>query len=129
MSVDEICTLPIAELAAENSHLHLWVTNAFLFDCWRIFDAWGFQFDSNFVWVKPEMGLGNYWRNAHEIMLTGIRGKPFDGLGQKSWLLCSRGRHSEKPEQVRAMTERASPGPLSRIVWPPRGPRMGRMGQ
>ncbi|PZR91011.1 MAG: hypothetical protein DLM68_03990 [Hyphomicrobiales bacterium] len=28
-----------------------------------------------------------------------------------SWFECARGGHSAKPEQVRAMIERASPGP------------------
>lgn len=59
------------------------------------------------------MGIGNYWRNSHEIMLTAIRGnaKRFDDKSLKSWLLCDRGRHSAKPDQVRTFIERASPGP------------------
>ena len=32
MSVDEICDLPISALADDSAHLHLWTTNAFLFD-------------------------------------------------------------------------------------------------
>lgn len=31
MTVDDICAMPIRELAADKSHLHLWTTNAFLF--------------------------------------------------------------------------------------------------
>jgi N6-adenosine-specific RNA methylase IME4 len=113
MTVDEICALPVRELAADNAHLHLWTTNAFLFDCPRIFDAWGFEFRSSFVWVKSEFGIGNYWRNSHEILLTAIRGdaKRFNDHSLKSWLECSRGAHSAKPEQVRHFIERASPGP------------------
>lgn len=113
MSVDEICALPIRELAADASHLHLWTTNAFLFECPRIFDAWGFEFRSSFVWVKSQMGIGNYWRNSHEILLTAIRGdaKRFNDHSMMSWLETERGRHSAKPEQVRHFIERASPGP------------------
>lgn len=113
MTVDELCALPIRDLAADNAHLHLWTTNGFLFECPRIFDAWGFEFRSSFVWIKPQMGIGNYWRNSHEILLTAIRGdaKRFNDHSMKSWLECDRGAHSAKPEQVRQMLQRASAGP------------------
>lgn len=112
MTVDEICALPVKDLAAPKSHLHLWTTNAFLFECPKIFDAWGFDFKSSFVWVKPQMGIGNYWRNSHEILLLGVRG----GLvGQAknlmSWARIDRAMHSAKPEAIRTMVERLSPGP------------------
>lgn len=113
LTVDELCELPVAELAAKDAHLHMWTTNAFLFDCKRIFDAWGFEFRSTFVWVKPQMGIGNYWRNSHEFLLTGIRGdaKRFNDRSLMSWLECDRSRHSEKPFIVREYIRRASPGP------------------
>lgn len=113
MTVDELCALPVRDIVADDAHLHLWTTNGFLFDCPRIFDAWGFEFRSSFVWVKPQMGIGNYWRNSHEFLLTAIRGdaKRFSDKSLKSWLECDRGVHSAKPEQVRHFIERASPGP------------------
>lgn len=113
MTVDELCALPVRDIAADDAHLHLWTTNGFLFECPRIFDAWGFEFRSSFVWVKPQMGIGNYWRNSHEFLLTAIRGnaKRFNDKALKSWLECDRGVHSAKPEQVRHFIERASPGP------------------
>ncbi len=113
LTVDELCALPIRELAADDAHLHLWTTNGFLFECPRIFEAWGFEFRSALIWVKPQMGIGNYWRNSHEYLLTAIRGtaKRFNDRSLKSWLECDRGEHSAKPEQVRHFIERASPGP------------------
>src|SRR5688500_5052704 len=74
MSVDELVKIPVGEVAADCSHLHLWTTNGFLFECPRLLESWGFTFKSSFVWVKPQIGIGNYWRNAHEILLLGIRG-------------------------------------------------------
>jgi N6-adenosine-specific RNA methylase IME4 len=114
LTVEQLCQLPIGELAADDAHLHLWTTNAFLFECPRIFDAWGFEYRSAFVWVKPQLGIGNYWRNSHEYLLTAIRGnaKRFNDRSLKSWLECDRGAHSAKPEMVRHMIERASPGPF-----------------
>ena len=112
MTVEEICALPVGELAAEDAHLHLWTTNV-LFQCQRLLEAWGFEFKSSFIWVKPTIGTGNYWRNAHELLLTAVRGdaKRFNDKTLKSWIDCDRGPHSEKPEQVRAFIERASAGP------------------
>lgn len=112
MTLADLCAMPIGELAAENSHLHLWTTNGFLFDCPQLLAAWGFTFKSSFVWVKPQMGIGNYWRCAHEFLLLAVRGKATAAAkGLKSWAEIERRGHSEKPDEVRAMVERLSPGP------------------
>jgi len=68
---------------------------------------------SEFVWCKTQAGRGNYWRMAHEVLLTAARGEDdrFDNRGLRSWIEAPRGRHSEKPDVVREMIERASPGP------------------
>jgi N6-adenosine-specific RNA methylase IME4 len=116
LTVDDLCNpllMPIANLAADDAHLHLWTTNAFLFESKRIIEAWGFEFRSSFVWVKTQMGIGNYWRNSHEFLLTAIRGnaKRFADHTLMSWLEWDRGIHSDKPDQVRSYIERASPTP------------------
>ena len=64
-SVDELCQLPVRELADADCHLHLWTTSSFLFNAQRVIAAWGFQYKSSFVWCKPLVGCGNYWRLAH----------------------------------------------------------------
>lgn len=110
MTVSEIAELPVSELAEENAHLHLWTTNAFLFDCKAIMEAWGFTYKSCCVWVKPQMGIGNYWRVSHEFLLFGVRGKaPFQDRSLKSWHEEKRTKHSAKPEAFRQFIERASP--------------------
>lgn len=58
------------------------------------------------------MGIGNYWRNSHEIMLLAVRG----GLtaaarNLMSWARLDREMHSAKPESIRRMIEQLSPGP------------------
>lgn len=112
MTVDELCEMPVAKLASKNAHLHLWTTNAFLFDAKRVMDAWGFEYKSVFVWVKPTMGIGNYWRVSHEFLLLGVRGSlSFNDKSLMSWESIERGEHSSKPESVRMKIERASPGP------------------
>lgn len=111
MTLDHICALPVPQLAADDAHLHLWTTNGFLFDAKRVMESWGFEYRSCFVWVKPQMGMGNYWRVSHEFMLLGIRGNaPFGSKSLMSWGEYRRGRHSAKPEEIRRMVELASPG-------------------
>lgn len=112
MAVDEIARLPIKQLAADESHLHLWTTNAFFVDAQHILEAWGFEYKSCFVWVKPQMGIGNYWRVSHEFLLLGVRGGlQFQAKDEKSWIEAKRLQHSHKPESVRQKIERVSPGP------------------
>jgi N6-adenosine-specific RNA methylase IME4 len=113
MSLDDICNMPVESLAAADAHLHLWTTNAFLFDAKRVMDAWGFEYRSVFVWVKPQMGIGNYWRVSHEFLLLGIRGnaKRFNEHNHMSWAQIDRSKHSAKPEQIRRTIEKVSNGP------------------
>lgn len=113
MTVDEICAEPVSQLAEEQAHLHLWTTNAFLFEAKRVIEAWGFEYKSCFVWVKPQMGIGNYWRVSHEFMLLGVRGGlRFKDRGCKSWLEVDRTKHSRKPGAVRQLIEKVSSGPF-----------------
>jgi len=117
-TLEELQRLPIPELAAERCHLHLWtMPNDYMFKTRDIIHSWGFRVVSSFVWVKPALGKGNYWRMSHEIMLTAVRTPEdhFDDSGLRSWIEAPRGRHSEKPEEVRQMIERASPGPRLEI--------------
>jgi N6-adenosine-specific RNA methylase IME4 len=114
MPLEAICALPVRDLALPQAHLHLWVTNAFLFDAPQTLDAWGFTYKTNLVWVKPRvLGPGSYWRNSHEILVLGVRGQlPARQKNLRSWLETSRpGGHSEKPERVRDLIVQLSPGP------------------
>lgn len=112
LPLDAIAALPVGKLAAESSHLHLWTTNAFLFDAHEVLRAWGFEYRSCFVWVKPDLGVGNYWRVSHEYLLLGVRGNaPFARHDQRSWAEFKRTRHSEKPDEIRRLVEAVSPAP------------------
>jgi N6-adenosine-specific RNA methylase IME4 len=112
MAVDEICALPVRELAENNAHLHLWTTNAFLREAFDVIDAWGFRYTSCFVWLKERLGMGNYWRVSHEFLLLGVRGSlTFRDRSIQSWLKHRRGVHSRKPWPLRLLIERVSPGP------------------
>lgn len=110
MTVETIAAMPIKQVAEDDSHLHLWTTNGFLFEAKTILEAWGFEYKSCFVWVKHKMGIGNYWRVSHEFLLLGIRGTcPFQDHSIMSWFSSKPKGHSQKPEAIRTLIERASP--------------------
>jgi len=112
MSIDDICSEPVEQLCGDQAHLHLWTTNGFLFDAFDVIEAWGFTYKSCFLWVKPHIGIGNYWRVSHEFLLLGVRGKlTFQDKGVRSWIEHKRTEHSRKPLAVRELVERVSPGP------------------
>jgi N6-adenosine-specific RNA methylase IME4 len=112
MTVEQICAEPVAELAADNCHLHLWTTNGFLPAAFSVIEAWGYTYRSCFVWVKPTLGLGNWWRVSHELMLFATKGHPpFQDRGQRSWIELDRQGHSRKPEEIRTLVEKVSPAP------------------
>lgn len=112
MTLDRIKAMPVADLAADNAHCWLWVTNASLRDGYDVLDAWGFTPRSTMTWVKPRLGLGNYLRNATEHVLLGTRGHaPVRFKAQPSWMFAPLQAHSHKPEEQYAIIERISPGP------------------
>ena len=112
LSLMEICQLPVAELADDNAHLHLWATTPLLPDALAVIRAWDFNYKSSFVWLKDKLGMGNYRRMSHEFLLLGVRGRlRFRDRTVRSWLNCRRTVHSRKPEAIRLLIERVSPGP------------------
>lgn len=112
MTVADICNEPVAQLVTDIAHLHLWTTNAFLREAFDVIDAWGFTYKSCLIWIKPQLGMGNYWRVSHEFLLLGTRGAmPFLDRSCRSWVLERRTVHSRKPYRVRELIEQVSPGP------------------
>jgi N6-adenosine-specific RNA methylase IME4 len=140
MSVAEICALPVSRLFAENAHLYLWTTNNHLEVAFKVVRAWEFEFVTCITWgkavIKPmrlgrggvpvafpalqvQTGLGQYFRGSSEQLLFCKRGKipyrvdPVTGKRAqgRTLVLAPRGEHSAKPDGVRTMVERVSPGP------------------
>jgi len=112
---------------AADAHLWVWVTDNFLEDGLRLIGQLGFRYVRTFAWVKvldetkePEadedlhLGLGQYARGAHELLLFGVRGHlpvPPPERRPKSVILARRARHSEKPQRSYEVIESVSPGP------------------
>lgn len=126
MTLKEIRAEPVKKLAADNAHLHLWTTNAFLREAFDVIRAWGFQYKSCLVWIKPQLGMGNYWRVSHEYLLLGVRGKlPFRDHTCRSWHIAQRTVHSRKPFPFRALIERVSPAPYLELYGREEHPHTG----
>ncbi|MFQ3664920.1 MAG: MT-A70 family methyltransferase [Sphingomonadaceae bacterium] len=134
MTVDEICALPVSEVAASPSHLYLWVPNALLPEGLRVMEAWGFRYVSNIVWHKIRKdggsdgrGVGFYFRNVTELLLFGVRGVNArtlaPGRRQVNMIEARKREHSRKPDEQYALIEACSWGP--RLELFSRGVRPG----
>ena len=126
--------LPVSEIAAEKSHLYLWVPNALLPEGLEVMEAWGFQYKSNLIWEKVRKdgqpdgrGVGFYFRNVTEIVLFGIRGEKNRTLdparSQANLIRTMKREHSRKPDEMVDLIERCSPGPFLEMFA--RGDREG----
>ncbi len=110
MTIGEICALPVP--AADDALLFLWVTNALLLQVHVVLEAWGFEYRTNFAWVKPSIRLGRWARNRHELLLLARRGNfplPDEANCPDSVIEAAVGRHSEKPVAFYELIERAYP--------------------
>ena len=71
MSIDELCALPVAELAAKDSALFMWATFPQLPEALRLIRAWGFTYKSvAFVWLKKNKKADMQMRLNHTPFLV-----------------------------------------------------------
>ena len=110
MTLKEIMALPVADIAAKDSALFLWVTFPMLREAFTVIDAWGFKYKSvAFVWVKRNKkasswfwGMGFWTRSNAEICLLAIKGKPKRKDCSVHQLIDTPlEAHSQKPDEVR----------------------------
>ncbi len=107
----ELCELPVKELACANAQLHLWTTNSFLREALDLMDAWGFTYKTNLIWVKPQIGLVTTGVTPTRSYSSESGRDPFLDASVRSWHLHSRLTHSEKPELFRGLIEQVANGP------------------
>jgi N6-adenosine-specific RNA methylase IME4 len=122
MSNEEIMKLPVAQLAAPQSHLYLWVPNALIQEGLEVMRRWGFVYKTNIIWFKVRKdggpdgrGVGFYFRNVTELVLFGVRGKLRTGPAgrrQTNIIIEQKRAHSIKPDALFDIIESCSPGPF-----------------
>lgn len=110
MSLQEICNLPVGNLADKNCALFLWVTFPQLREGLSVIQAWGFQYKTvAFVWVKQNkkadtlfLGLGHWTRSNAEICLLATRGTIRRKSAYVRHIILSHiEKHSKKPDEAR----------------------------
>jgi N6-adenosine-specific RNA methylase IME4 len=113
LSTEAVCALPVEPLCADRGALFLWVPNALLPDGLRVCEAWGFDYKTNFCWIKDRApGVGFYSQSKHEAMLLAVRGDQM--LPQErpdSWFEAPVTDHSRKPDRAYTLIEAMYSGP------------------
>jgi site-specific DNA-methyltransferase (adenine-specific) len=130
LTIDQICGLPIGEMAAKDAILLMWTTMLHLPHAEHVMRAWGFRYRTcGFTWIKlygngkPVLGLGNYTRANAELCLLGLRGHPKRKANNVSQVIMSKRRqHSRKPDEQYDRIMRLFDGPylelFARQRWP-----------
>ena len=124
MTIEDIESMPVAEICAPDALLYLWATAPLIFQAGRVLEAWGFEYLTQIVWDKGRAGLGYWARNQHDILLIGRRGEwspPAKDLRPSSVIRAPRTTHSAKPAVFAEMIEETWPG-VPRIELFRRGP-------
>lgn len=110
MKIQDICALPVAEIADKDCVLCLWTTYPMLAEGLQVITAWGFTYKTiAFQWVKLNksgsgyfFGLGRWTRGNTEPCLLAVKGKPQRASAAVSQLIVAPvGKHSAKPPIVR----------------------------
>jgi N6-adenosine-specific RNA methylase IME4 len=103
----------ITEVVADDAVLFLWATNPKLREALQVVEAWGFEYVTNAVWVKDQIGMGYYVRQKHELLLIGRRGvmppPPDMATRPPSVIEAPRRGHSVKPVEAYELVEAMYP--------------------
>jgi N6-adenosine-specific RNA methylase IME4 len=127
MKTEDICALPVCDVAAENSVLFVWICWPQLLDAIDVINSWGFTYKTcGFSWIKAnntqpdffqaelkaEMKLG-YWTRANsEVCLLATRGQPKRvNADVRQGIVAPSREHSRKPDGIHERIERLVGGP------------------
>ena len=111
MSIADICALPVADIAADDCVLFLWVTFPQLEAAFDVLKSWKFEYKTvAFVWTKRNkkmtdsyfMGLGHWTRANVEVCLLATKGRPKRmSKSVRQIIDAPIERHSKKPDETR----------------------------
>jgi len=115
MSLEDIKSLRIP--AADEAVLFLWVPSGLNLEGLEVMKAWGFEFRSEFIWVKGKIGMGYWLRAQHEKLYIGTKGNfprpPAEKLKSSVYTGIKGERsveHSSKPDYFYKVIESYFPG-------------------
>lgn len=127
MQLEDICALPVRDIAAKDALLLMWVTVPFAELAFRVVSAWGFKYKSGLVWEKQRIGTGYWARNRHELVYICRRGAfplPEQTLFPDSIVPGAQGVHSRKPLHLHDRVEACYPK-ARKLEMFARAPRTG----
>ena len=112
MSINDICAMPVKDIAAPDCKLFLWATPPCLPEAIKVVEAWGFEYKTvAFCWVKtnkknfaPFFGIGHWTASNAELCLAGmVKGGKLNRQSKSisQVILSPRNGHSKKPYEVR----------------------------
>lgn len=127
MTADNLLSMPVANLAANDCVLFIWITWPLLQFSLQVINRWGFNYKTcAFSWMKAnnlqidlfqdelkaDMRLG-YWTRANsEVCLLATRGKPKRlNADVRQGIIAPRREHSRKPDGIHERIERLVAGP------------------
>lgn len=110
LSLQQICDLPVRDLADKECVLFLWITVPLLESVFTVLKAWGFEYKTLYVWDKVRSNIGSYCFVNCELLLVATKENtalPPDGkkLFDNVVSIERSGKHSEKPEFFREMID------------------------
>ena len=120
MSINEICALDVAKMAADDCHLWLWTTNQHLASGFDVMRSWGFKYLAPIHWIKPS-GCGSFFVHRTQTCLFGYRRScKFEGARFLPNIIEASPRaHSAKPEETYRYIESVSAAPRLEIFARP----------
>ena len=110
MKPEEINSLPVNDIAADNCILFMWITFPKLLIGLEAMESWGFKYRSAaFTWVKKNKkadswfwGMGHWTRANAEVCFLGVKGKQQRESASVHSVIDERiQEHSKKPDIVR----------------------------
>lgn len=125
MSLEEIKALPVADVAADDCALFIWVLDHMIPDALEVIEAWGFTYKTvAFYWAKTAKGCDEtgefrfpigqgYWTRANpEQCLLATKGRPQRlSRAVRRLVVSERREHSRKPDRIRQDVEALVGGP------------------
>ena len=123
MSLNEICDLPVSDLAHDNAVLFLWAPAPLLTEAVQVVQAWRFKYKTHFVWAKLKHNVGHYISVRHEDLLICTHGSctPDSSTLPNSVQHIERGKHSVKPvafyDIIESMYTKGPYLELVRFAW------------
>jgi len=123
MSIEEICSLDVASIAADDCHLWLWTTNSFLRAGFEVMERWGFKYLAPIHWIKPS-GFGAFFVHRTQTCLFGYRKvcRFENARFLPNIIMAAPRHHSAKPEETYRYIESISPPPRLELFarpWTP----------